>query len=913
MKNSILFKQAITWFLATFLMISASFADEVKYNDSWSGQGFTLTAAKNSNVRVIHSVNSFSFNAIDVNGEEMTVINMPGVFLPNDEGAPNLPGEARYIAMPIGATPQLKIISMQVETYQNIEMAPSPRIPFEDDDSPLFFEKNMEIYGQDAFYPANPVKLSEPTTIRGVDVVLLGVTPFQYNPVTKELQVLRDIEIEVEFIGGNGQFGETRYRSRWWDPIMADALMNFESLPTIDYNWMHQDGDSKTDGCEYLIITPTGLDYIAWANTIAEFRNKQGILTNVVTVSDVGGNTTSAIESYVNNAYNTWSIPPSAVLLLGDYGSNMTSNIIAPIHNSYCASDNIYADVNGDNLPEMTFARITANNASQLETMVTKFIDYETNPPTNPDFYNNPITAIGWQTERWFQLCGEIVGGYWKNELGKEPVRINAIYSGSPGSTWSTAQNTGTIINYFGPNGLGYIPAAPNALGGWSGGNATMINNTINNGSFIMLHRDHGSTSGWGEPAYNSSSINGLNNTDLTFVMSINCLTGKYNMSGECFTEKFHRHTSGGENSGALGLTAASETSYSFVNDTYVWGFIDNMWPSFMPLYGTTYPQSFAMPAFGNSSGKFFLQQSNWPYNTGNKVVTYHLFHHHGGAFLTLYSEVPMDLTVQHAGFITYGLNTFEFTADMGSLVSLYHDGQILGTATATGNAQAMPIPSTLPMGANVTLTVTKQNYYRHEELIPVEDGLSANFEANITSSCAESTIDFTDMTEGEPISWLWTFEGGDPATSTEQNPQGILYSTAGEYDVTLEVSSANTTDTYTVDNYIHILDDAIVVAEIEASSQNICEGEEVTFVVDPENGGLTPIYQWKLNGVDVGDGSDTYVSAGLIDSDVVTCEMTSSLMCTALNPVMSNEIIMTVNEIIPVGVKYFNSRIANL
>ena len=59
-------------------------------------------------------------------------------------------------------------------------------------------------------------------------------------------------------------------------------------------------------------------------------------------------------------------------------------------------------------------------------------------------------------------------------------------------------------------------------------------------------------------------------------------------MSGECFAEKFHRYTYNGENSGALGIIAASEVSYSFVNDTYVWGMFDNMWPDFMPDYGTT-------------------------------------------------------------------------------------------------------------------------------------------------------------------------------------------------------------------------------------------------------------------------------------------------------------------------------------
>ncbi|MEN8223791.1 MAG: C25 family cysteine peptidase [Bacteroidota bacterium] len=895
-------KLTLAVFALSIFFSSAIFADEIKYNDSWSEQGFTMSASDKAGVNIIHSVNSFKFNTMNINGEDMTVINMPGVFLPNDEGAPNLPGEGRYIAIPAGATASLNIKSMRTETYSNIEVAPSPRIPFEDDDSPLYYEKNMEIYGQDALYPASPVKLSEPSKIRGVDVVMLGITPFQYNPITKELIVLRDIDVEVVFEGGNGEFGEQRYRSRWWDPIMANAIMNFSSLPTIDYNWMLQENSELTDGCEYLIITPDGADFVAKAEEIAEFRNKQGILTDIATLTEVGGNSTYAIETYVNDAYNTWTIPPTAVLLLGDFGYSISNNVIAPIYDNYCASDNIYADVDGDHLPDMIFARITANDATQLDVMVSKFINYETNPPTNPDFYYNPITAVGWQTERWFQICGEAVGGFWKNELNKNPVRINAIYSGTPGTNWSTASNTSTVVNYFGPNGLGYIPAAPSSLGGWTGGNAYMINNTINNGSFMMLHRDHGYEQGWGEPAYSNASINGLTNEDLIFVMSINCLTGKYNWSGECFTEKFHRHTSGGQNAGALGLTAASETSYSFVNDTYVWGSIDNMWPNFMPLYGTEFPTNFAMPAFGNASGKYFLQQSSWPYNTSNKRVTYHLFHHHGGAFLTLYTEEPQDLTIVHDGIIPYGSNTFNITADMGSMISLYRNGEILATATGTGAVQSIAIPS-LPLMANVTLTVTKQNYFRHEELVPVENVMTANFEADTTTTCAEGAINYTDLSQGDPTSWLWTFEGGDPVSSSEQNPQNIQYNTDGVYDVTLEVSDGSSTDIYTMDDYITVMVNNEVSIAVTASFEEICEGEEVTFNATINNGGTTPAFQWKLNGVDVGDGTDVYVNNSLADTDIVACEATSSLECTLVNPVMSNEIIMTVNAILTAGI----------
>ena len=191
----------------------------------------------------------------------MKVINMPGVFLPNDEGAPNLPGVGKYVAVPVGASARLNIISMRTETYSGIEIAPAPRIPFENDDSPLHYEKNMAIYGQDAFYPASPIIISDLQKMRGVDIVMLGVTPFQYNPVTKELLVIRDIEFEIVFEGGNGEFGDTRYRNRWWDPIISKAIFNSQSLPEVDYDAVHENV-TEVEEYEYVIITLDDPDFL---------------------------------------------------------------------------------------------------------------------------------------------------------------------------------------------------------------------------------------------------------------------------------------------------------------------------------------------------------------------------------------------------------------------------------------------------------------------------------------------------------------------------------------------------------------------------------------------------------------------------------------------------------------------------
>jgi hypothetical protein len=744
-------------------------AQDIMYEDSWGQQGFSLLESKTNITEINFSLEQISFEDINLKGEDLKAIKVPGIFLPNDEGAPDLPGTGRYIAIPQGATVSYKITASRTETINNIAIAPAPRIPLDTEEGPLHFEKNIKIYNKNALFPAEPVKISNPTSIRGIDVVLIGITPFQYNPKTKQLIIYRDIKVEISYEGGNGHFGEDRLRSRWWDPIVKDAILNQEVLPEIDY--AKKNPASKTPDYEYLIITPNDPVFLAWADSIKEWRTLQGIKTGVVTTTDVGGNTTTAIENYVNNAYNTWDEPPAAVLLLGDYGTGsagITSYMYShPAGYPNFVSDNRFADVTGNELPDIVFARITANNAAQLEVMITKFLDYERNPPTDANFYDHPITALGWQTERWFQICSETIGGYFKYVQGKNPVRINAIYSGTPGSVWSTATNTSSVTNYFGPSGLGYIPASPSTLGGFSGGTATDVVNAINSGSFLLQHRDHGSYSGWGEPSFQSSHINSLTNVDnkLPFIFSINCQTGAFHNSSECFAEKFHRHTYGGQNSGALGLTAATEVSYSFVNDVYVWGSVDNMWPDYMPSYGTTPPSRDVLPAFGNAAAKHFLYQSSWPYNTGDKLITYRLFHHHGGAFLQLYSEVPQYLSVTHNPALLSGATSFNVTADAGSFIAITANGEILGTAEGTGSPVAITIPGQTP-GSPVIVTVTKQNYYRYSsqvEVIP-PSGPFVAYESHIISDPTGNNNGIADF--GEDITLDFNLEnvGSAPA-----------------------------------------------------------------------------------------------------------------------------------------------------
>ena len=107
------------------------------------------------------------------------------------------------------------------------------------------------------------------------------------------------------------------------------------------------------------------------------------------------------------------------------------------------------------------------------------------------------------------------------------------------------------------------------------------------------------------------------------------------------------------------------------------------------------------------------------------------------------------------------------------------------------------------------TFTITISDYETVIQDVQLEagEGLIPDFNANTTDVALGGSVNFSDNTWGANlVSWEWTFEGGEPATSNVQNPSGITYNEIGNYDVTLTVTNGDgQTETITKHNYIHV------------------------------------------------------------------------------------------------------------
>jgi hypothetical protein len=127
-------------------------------------------------------------------------------------------------------------------------------------------------------------------------------------------------------------------------------------------------------------------------------------------------------------------------------------------------------------------------------------------------------------------------------------------------------------------------------------------------------------------------------------------------------------------------------------------------------------------------------------------------------------------------------------------------------------------------------------------------------------------------------------------------DPDGVTFWSTSEYMGGATGASAARTHIFSYQIAPCSITAGVSIA-ITGGSNPTCAGGSVTFTATPTNGGSAPVYQWKVNGVNVGTNSATYTSSTFATGDAVTCVMTSNLSGVIGSPATSNAINMTVSS----------------
>ena len=134
---------------------------------------------------------------------------------------------------------------------------------------------------------------------------------------------------------------------------------------------------------------------------------------------------------------------------------------------------------------------------------------------------------------------------------------------------------------------------------------------------------------------------------------------------------------------------------------------------------------------------------------------------------------------------------------------------------------------------------------------------LEASFISNETIIPIGETIDFTDETSGIPSSWEWSFEGGTPAISSEENPQGIQYNEEGFFNVQLIVTNQLGNDTLTKTAYITSSSTILPAVDFIADKDYGCLESIVTFTDQTKHSPIQWLWEFEPSTVSFVSGTD--------------------------------------------------------
>ena len=648
------------WFEAAAAELKAEFSGSGAVVDilSYSDQGFVGRL----------SLPGVFLESVSAAGLDFTHLEVPGWGFSGSLGQAELPVLRTSLLLPDDTEAVVYYSVLEtISLGRDFQILPvQPAEP--EDGSEVAFAYDADYYLNGAAESTALVTVTDPAIARGTSVALLEIAPFVYDPLTDEITVVTELEFAVQ------------YQSVI--VVQAESGSSDVSL------------GSAATAADYLIIVAD--EFYEEVQPLAEWKQLKGFPSYVAKMSEVGS-TAADIQNYISAAYNDGS-QVTYVLLVGDYDDVPSNNI-----GTYL-SDHPYACVDGtDYLPDVTLGRISVNTEAEATTVIDKILRYERNPNLG-DWYDDVLCAGYFQdyndyngyADRWFMETTIHVRNYLRDVQGMTThTALCADESGGPPYYYRSSSYPHRIS----VSGSAPYPVPQSVVDEWtSASQATAdVSTAINAGVGFVQHRDHGGSTGWGDPPYHVAEVNALTNGTMTpVVFSTNCSTGTFNYaSGDCFAEAFLKHTNGG----CVGIVAATRTSYSGYNDLLVHGTYTCFWPDYDSTHtGNPYPYSMR-PAEAMNFGKYYMY--SYEGNTSTTVIEFNEFHWFGDPEMMLRTETPQALTVTHATTVPMGVSTDYVvsvfkgtTAVEGALVCISRSGSddywtaytgADGTATISG------------------------------------------------------------------------------------------------------------------------------------------------------------------------------------------------------------------------------------
>jgi len=669
-------------------------------------------------------------------------------------GTPKLPIIRKIISVPYGAKISAKAINYGTMKYKLVDfginsplMPAQLPVPKSADPSETVFSYEPKAYSKNQYTSNKLISVEELGIMRGVRLFVLEISPIQYNPVEGSILVLNNIEIEVDFVGGDHaqtQWERSSTYSPYFEATFANSIINYSHIQGRDQITQYP--------IKYVIISDPMFQ--AQLQPFIEWKTEKGFeVIEAYTDEPNVGNTTTSIKSFLQDLYDAGTPEdpaPSFVLFVGDVAqipawSGSTGSHITDLN---------YVKLDGtDYVADMYYGRFSANNTTELQPQIDKTLEYERYEMPDPSY------------------LGEVV--------------MIAGMDASHGNTWGNGQiNYGTTYYFNAAHGiLSHTYLYPN-----SGSNSANIIQNVSDGVGYINYTAHGSSTSWADPSFTIANINSLQNVSKYCLAVGNCcLTNKFEVY-TCFGEAWLR----AENKGAIGYIGGTNSTYW--DEDFWWGVGAGTITS-NPTYETTGQGVYdgLFHDHGEDFTDWYTTTAGMIFN-GNLAVTeggsgminyyWEIYSIMGDPSLTAYLGVPQENLATYPDVIFLGLDNIQITAEPYSYVSLTMDGVIHGNGLIDESGVISLDFEAFTTPGMAKLVITRQNY---EPIITDIEVIPSGGPYVIVSSF-EVQDDNNNIPEyNEIITLNVTFEnvGIDDATNVS-----ALLSTDDDY---VTITSANT------------------------------------------------------------------------------------------------------------------------
>ena len=467
-----------------FLLISLNFFANNSYN-------IKLISQDNNSVLVEYQLNNYSLiDSKTINSIQHKKLVVEGGRPILNLGEPELLKFTSNIQLPKTGVSNFTIVDSKYSVIESVSIIPSKGNLYRNIDPSLIPFNKGPLYELDQDYPSSIFSLSEPYIQRDLRGQTLNFVPFQYNPVQKTLKVYNKIVVKIEFnqsVKGNNELVRINDENILNELKSSYQRRYLNYIPTR-YNSIGQEGSM-------LIISPS--EYFNELAPFIEWKRQSGREVVIVDIADIGNNQ-SSIYNYVRTYYqqNTDFL---YLLIVGDH--NKVAAYDAGSTGGWMSetkwSDAKYGLVSNSNdwYPDIYVGRFSPSNLTDLNNIVQRNLEYETNPDTS-NYYLNAI-------------------GLGSNE--------GAGYGDDGEADWQHLRNIRTdLLNYGYQNVFEFYDGNHGGEDANGNPNSTIISNAVNSGISLFNYTGHGDINICSSGNYSSSHINSAtNNGKYPFVVSV--------------------------------------------------------------------------------------------------------------------------------------------------------------------------------------------------------------------------------------------------------------------------------------------------------------------------------------------------------------------------------------------------------